>query len=54
MAHHVKVLAAKPDDLSSIPRPHVGEGENRPPQELSSDLNTNTLWPSFPPQTHSQ
>ena len=28
MAQLIKVLAVKPEDLSSIPGPHVVEGEN--------------------------
>lgn len=52
MALHIKVLATKPDDLSSIPKPHMGERENRP-RELSSDLNTHTVAITLP-HTHSQ
>lgn len=31
MAHQVKVLAVKPDDLSSIPRTYMIEGEMQLP-----------------------
>jgi hypothetical protein len=41
MAQLLKVLAAKPDDLSSIPGTHVVEGKSRRPQVV--------LWP---PQVH--
>lgn len=37
MAQWVKVFAAKPDDLSLIPRTHRVEGQNSP--KLSSDYN---------------
>ena len=42
MARQVKTLAAKPDDLSSIPRAHRVEGENQSPP-LSSDLRVHTV-----------
>ena len=40
MAQGIKVLATKPDDLSSIPRVYMAEGENQLPQshKLFSDL----------------
>lgn len=42
MAHKVKVLAAKTDVLSLIPRIHTVEGENRL-QEVASDAHTNAM-----------
>ena len=36
IGHQVKVLAAKPDDLSPIPRTHLVDGENL--CKLVSDL----------------
>lgn len=41
MAQLLKVLAAKPDDLSLIPGTHMVEGKNQRPQVV--------LWP---PQVH--
>lgn len=53
MALHIKVLATKPDGLSSVPKPDMGEGENRP-RELSSDLNTRTVAITPPIHTHNK
>lgn len=39
MAQQAKILAAKPDDLSTIPRTHMVDGETQLPQ-LSSTLCT--------------
>lgn len=44
MAQHVKVPAAKPANLSFIPRTHMVEGEKQLPK-LSSDLHTCTVAP---------
>lgn len=41
MAWRVKVPATKPEDLSSIPKPHMGEGEYS--HTCSSDCRTRTL-----------
>jgi hypothetical protein len=43
MAQWEKVLAAKPDDLSSIPREHVVEGRNQLPQVVPL-TSTSVLW----------
>lgn len=40
MAQQVELLAAFPEDLSSIPRTHKAEEENRPPH-------THTLFSEF-------
>lgn len=34
MARKVMALAAKPDNMSSISRTHVAEGENQLPQDI--------------------
>lgn len=42
MGQWVKVLAAKSDDLNSIPSTHIVEGEDRHPQ-LSFDVHSTLL-----------
>lgn len=42
MAHLVKVIAAKPEDLSSVSKTHMVEEQNRLPN-LFSDLHTYTM-----------
>lgn len=39
MAQQIKVFAAKLEDLSSIPRTHLEEGENRGPKVFSDLTN---------------
>lgn len=41
MAGSVKVFAAKPEDLSSIPRTHIVKGENQLPQIVLIYTHTN-------------
>ena len=47
MAQWVKVLAAKPNYLSSIPRTYMVEGVNQFPQ-LPSDLHIQAMVPPLP------
>lgn len=49
MAQQAKVLFTKPNDLSSIPQAHVGGGEKRLPQGVTSHCK-HTPWHAASPQ----
>jgi hypothetical protein len=53
MTQQVKVLAAKPEDLSSIPETHTMEGEKQH-LKVSSDLHTYIMAQAHPLLTHTQ
>ena len=53
MTLSTKGLAAEPENLSSIPRPHMSEWENRP-VSISSDFHSSAVYMYTHMHTHAR
>ena len=47
MSQKMKTLGTMPDDLSSNPKAHIAQGENRLPQVIHADCGTRACVHTF-------